>query len=99
MGLLNSIFSGLFSLGKSSGSLETREHHGYPQYKNKKGKWEYTHRRVAEKKLGGKIWDGFVVHHKDGDKNNNRPSNLSVMSRKKHSSLHAKKRKKAFDWF
>jgi hypothetical protein len=99
MGLLKSIFSSMFSSGNSSRDFETREHHGYAQYRDKSGKWNYTHRRAAEKKFGGKIWDGFVVHHRDGNKKNNRSSNLFVMSRKKHSSLHAKKRKKSFDWF
>jgi hypothetical protein len=99
MSLLKSIFSSLLSLGKSSGDFETREHNGYDQFRTKKGKWQYSHRRAAEKKLGGKIWDGLVVHHRDGNKKNNRSSNLSVMSRKKHSSLHAKKKRKSFDWF
>ena len=98
MGLLKKILSGIFSSGRSSRGLETREHHGYAQYRDKKGKWQYTHRRATEKKLGAKIWDDFVVHHRDGNKKNNRLSNLFMMSRKKHSSLHAKKRKKFIEW-
>ena len=35
---------------------------------------------------------GQVVHHRDGDKGNFRKSNLQVMGRSAHSSLHAKKK-------
>jgi len=85
MGLLNFIFG---SSKPSKRKLETRNHKGYAQYKDKNGRWRYSHRRAAEKKLGRKIWDGFVVHHRDGNKRNNRYSNLQVMSRSKHSKLH-----------
>lgn len=51
-----------------------------------------VHRWMAEKKIGGKIWKGRVVHHKDEDKGNFKPSNLQVMSRGSHSRYHAKKR-------
>ena len=49
---------------------------GYKMYFNS-GK--SVHRQVAKRKLGGKIWKGYVVHHKDGNKRNNRRSNLLVM--------------------
>jgi len=51
-------------------------------YKDKKGyrRWKdskkLVHRSIAEKKIGGRIGWGRVVHHVDGDKQNNRPSNL-----------------------
>ena len=65
---------------------------GYPRYeKNKK----LVHRAVAEKKIGGRIGKGCVVHHKDGNKSNFRRSNLQIMKRSSHSRLHAKKRR----WF
>ena len=67
-------------------------------YKDKKGypRWSdsgrLVHRDVESNKIGGPIGKGRVVHHKDGDKSNFRKSNLTVMSRSDHSSLHAKKR-------
>ncbi|MCP4581154.1 MAG: HNH endonuclease [candidate division Zixibacteria bacterium] len=85
MGLLNFIFG---RPKPHRRELETRYHKGYAQYKDKNGRWRYSHRRAAEKKLGGKIWDGFVVHHKDGNKRNNRRENLRVMSRGEHARLH-----------
>jgi hypothetical protein len=96
MGLLGAIFRGLFSSGRRS-DLKTRTYNGYRQYQKRDGSWDFTHRRAAEKKLGGKIFKDNVVHHKDGNKQNNRWSNLWVMPRVKHSSLHAKKRSN-WDW-
>jgi len=50
--------------------------------------WYYTHRRVAEKKLGGPIWPGYEVHHINGIKTDNRPSNLTVIPRDVHRAIH-----------
>jgi len=61
---------------------------GYPRDK-KDG--QLIHRKVARKKVGGFLFPGTVVHHKDGNKSNFRKSNLQVMSRSRHSKLHAKK--------
>jgi hypothetical protein len=62
----------------------------YPRWKNS-GK--LVHRTVASNMVGGRIGKGRVVHHKDGNKSNFRRSNLEVMSRRKHSSLHAKRKR------
>ena len=74
-------------------SLKTRVNSGgYRQFKDKKtGKWVLTHRRVAEKKVGGKIYAGRAVHHIDGDKTNNKRSNLLVVSKEAHRRIHKKK--------
>ena len=68
---------------------------GYKRFSNS-GK--LVHRHVASRKLGGKIWKGRIVHHRDGNKLNNRRSNLQVMKRSSHSRLHAKNRKKGWFW-
>jgi hypothetical protein len=74
-------------------SLSTRTNgSGYQQFKDKRtGQWVLTHRRVAEKAVGGKIYPGREVHHIDGDKSNNRPSNLKIVSSVEHRRLHGKK--------
>jgi len=70
-------------------------------FKTKKGyrKWKdsgrYVHITQAEKKEGGRIGSGRVVHHKNRNRQDNRESNLQVMSRPEHSRLHARKRR----WF
>jgi len=90
------IFSLLFG-GKRK--LKTRNRNGYAQYKDKDGNWQYTHRRVAEKKIGGKIGEGRVVHHKDGNKSNNQPSNLSIMRKSEHSKVHYRQQKTKKRWW
>lgn len=47
-----------------------------------------AHRVVASKKLGRQLLSDEVVHHIDGNKKNNRPKNLQVMTREKHNKLH-----------
>jgi len=63
---------------------------GYQRWKDNK---QLVHRSVAAKKIGGPIGKGRVVHHIDGNKNNNRASNVWVMDRSDHSRLEAKKRR------
>ncbi len=46
------------------------------------------HILVAEKRLGRKIVKGEHVHHLNGQKQDNRPENLVVLSRSRHRSLH-----------
>lgn len=46
------------------------------------------HRLVAEKKLGRLLESNEVVHHIDGNKENNDPSNLVVFTREKHNLTH-----------
>ena len=41
--------------------------------------YAYEHRLIAQKKYGRQLRAGEVVHHIDGDKLNNDPSNLEVM--------------------
>jgi hypothetical protein len=47
----------------------------------------HIHRIVAESILGRKLYENEVVHHIDGDRKNNHPTNLAVFPSQ---SLHAK---------
>jgi len=69
--------------------FKTRSHGGYRQYNSGSG-WRFTHRTVAAKKIGGSIRSGNHVHHINGIKTDNRPSNLKVLSASAHRALHKK---------
>jgi intein/homing endonuclease len=88
---------------KTAGALEPKERlmplsarvekNGYLMVTDPWGKGrlrrEYLHRRMAEEVLlSGPIPEGFVVHHRDGDKTNPHPGNLSVETRAEHSRIH-----------
>lgn len=57
------------------------------------GKDKYEHRIVAEEILNRRLARWEVVHHINGRRNDNRPSNLCVMSRENHDRYHA-----WYDW-
>jgi hypothetical protein len=54
----------------------------------------HQHRIVAEKKIGRKLKKGEIVHHKDGNPQNNKPNNLLVMTQAEHAALHLKEMKR-----
>ena len=57
-------------------------------YRRFSGSGKAVHRAVARKKIGRRIRSNEVVHHKNRNKRDNRPSNLKVISRSKHASIH-----------
>jgi len=59
-------------------------------YRKRLGRHE--HRRVAEETLGRPLKKGEVVHHIDGNKQNNSPENLLVLpSQAEHARIHFSK--------
>lgn len=46
------------------------------------------HRYVAEQMLGRSLTSAELVHHLDGDKTNNAPENLLVLTRREHHIVH-----------
>lgn len=66
-------------------------------HKNKAGyivhKKSYQHRLIAEKALGKSLPENCIVHHIDGNKSNNSPSNLVICQDESyHRLLHARQR-------
>jgi len=63
---------------------------GYPRWNDSNRR---VHRDVAKNMIGGQIGRGRVVHHIDGNKSNFKRTNLRVMSKSQHSSLHARRKR------
>ncbi len=70
---------------------------GYSTTYGPNGQRIYTHTVVATEKIGRTLHANEIVHHIDGDKANNDPSNLAVMTRRQHGLLHQQLEKLAFD--
>lgn len=69
---------------------------GYEQHYNPKSPdarengYAPVHRDVARKKIGRDLRADEVVHHKDGNKSNNKKRNLEVLTRSEHYKIHNK---------
>lgn len=66
-------------------------HSGYMKKNLGKKKYQAYHRYLMEQHLGRKLTRSEVVHHRNGDKTDNRIENLEVMLLSEHSRLHMKK--------
>jgi hypothetical protein len=58
----------------------------------------HQHRVVAEQMLGRPLKPGEIVHHIDGNKHNNDPSNLQVMTQSEHIREHFNKKNSLIEW-
>lgn len=68
------------------------KHHKYSEQSFRTGSgqeaFEYRYRLIAERVLGRKLKNGEVVHHIDGNRNNNANNNLLICDETYHKRLH-----------
>lgn len=72
----------------STGTRYARKKDGYIVVKVGVRKYALEHRLVAARTLGRELLRHEQVHHINGDKQDNRPENLQVMSNREHQLLH-----------
>jgi len=65
-------------------------------YRKRHGRHE--HRVIAEQMIGRPLMPGEIVHHIDGDKQNNDPSNLQVMTQGDHLREHLAPNAGPIEW-
>jgi hypothetical protein len=65
------------------------EEDGYWSVKVTMKSWRPEHIVIVEKALGEKLKPDEIVHHRNGDKGDNRIDNLQVMTRVEHAKIHA----------
>lgn len=63
---------------------------GYIEITRGENKGRSVHDVLMERRIGRGLRQDEVVHHIDGDRSNNDPHNLSLMTRAGHSALHRK---------
>ena len=63
---------------------------GYLEFTRGRLTGKLVHRHLIEKKISRRLKVNEMVHHKDHNRLNNNIENLEILTRKKHSSLHAK---------
>ena len=82
-----------------------KNYHGYMAiYRGlqpgRSGRYALEHRLIMERMLKRLLSQNEVVHHKDGNKQNNKIENLQVMTPYEHSLLHCKERwAKSTSWY
>ncbi len=52
------------------------------------------HRLIASKKMGRPLLSNEIVHHIDGNKRNNRPGNLAIVTKREHWFIHFRNKRK-----
>lgn len=89
------IKNGMFNYFDKKGRTGTISKSGY-RILTIRNKREYEHRLIWEKYYG-EIPKGFHIHHKNGNKLDNRIENLELISNSEHQKIHSKNNKLGLD--
>ena len=76
-----------FKKGQKAWNNKGRNCDGYIKVYTPDGRRIREHRWVMEQVLGRRLSIDEIVHHKNGDRRDNRPENLQVMSRSQHNRI------------
>jgi len=77
--------------------IKTRIFRGYKQFWDRREKrWVFTHRRAVENVAGRELSSDEHVHHINGDKQDNRVSNLVALKPSIHRRIHHEDRDACF---
>ncbi|ATW59337.1 dCTP deaminase [Aphanizomenon phage vB_AphaS-CL131] len=87
--------------GMSLRAIYIHDSHGYPTIYDSVKSDNSAHRQLGWTELHHMVWDciarggdvperlkGYNIHHKDGNKENNHPSNLELISHSEHTKIH-----------
>ena len=75
--------------GEATAIGVSKKPNGYVEHTRGPHKGRSVHAVVMEAILGRPLHSDEIVHHKDHNRANNDPSNLELMTRRAHASLHA----------
>lgn len=83
------------ALGEATAVGLSVKPNGYIEYTRGANKGRSQHVVIMEARIGRRLHRDEVVHHIDGDRSNNHPDNLALMTRAAHTRLHRREERLA----